>query len=104
MGGVSFEVTREVQFSGRCGEFRSSVFWVECDVAVAGAVHCMAVAFLVWWCLPPSIPIDAGFRMRFSTTIRVWTVGGCCGCALALFCRHVDWCSRVDVSIQPIAC
>ena len=44
-----------------------------------GVGSCMAVAFLVWFYLPPSTSTAAWSRFRFSTTTGVWVVGGCCG-------------------------
>ena len=49
-----------------------------------GVGSCMAVVFLVWYCLPPLTSTATWSRLRFSTTIGVWVVGGCCGSALVL--------------------
>ena len=49
-----------------------------------GDGSCMAVAFLVWCCLPPWTSTAVWSRLRFSTTTGVWVVGGCCGSASVL--------------------
>jgi hypothetical protein len=49
-----------------------------------GEGSCMAVAFLVWWCLPLSTLDRAGDLM----SARVRNVGGPVVCVFLLQCRH----------------
>jgi hypothetical protein len=81
-----------------------SVGWSVMLQWLRGEGSCMAVAFLVWWCLPPSILIDARSRLRFR---RQQECGLWMGATIVLrLCcrRRVVWCGRVDVPIQSVVC
>ena len=71
-----------------CEWFGSGVFhpvgWSVLLQRHRGDGSCMAVAFLVWCCLPPWTSTAVWSRLRFSTTTGVWVVGGCCGSASVL--------------------